>query len=66
MVNVAISALRVLCGDLLKCPVLRIEECLLLPRKVTRCYRVYSWEELRSLRDWAFFEGGVWRGLAPV
>lgn len=61
-VNVAISALRVLYRDLLKRPVVRIEECLPRPRKVTRRARVYSREELRllfvtgcrSLRDRAF------------
>jgi integrase/recombinase XerD len=61
-VNVAISALRVFYGSMLKRPVARIEECLPRPRKVTRRPRVYSREELRalfvtgcrSLRDRAF------------
>lgn len=61
-VNVAISALRVFYGVMLKRPVARIEECLPRPRKVTRRARVYSREELRrlfvtgcrSLRDRAF------------
>lgn len=61
-VNVAISALRVFYGVMLKRPVERIEECLPRPRKVTRRPRVYSREELRrlfvmgcrSLRDRAF------------
>lgn len=60
--NVAISALRVFYGVMLKRPVERIEECLPRPRKVTRRARVYSREELRilftqgcrSLRDRAF------------
>ena len=61
-INVAISALRVFYGVMLKRPVARIEECLPRPRKVTRRARVYSREELRrlfvtgcrSLRDRAF------------
>lgn len=61
-INVAISALRVFYGVMLKRPVQRIEECLPRPRKVTRRARVYSREELRrlfvlgcrSLRDRAF------------
>ncbi len=61
-VNVAISALRVFYGSMLKRPVARIEECLPRPRKVTRRARVYGREELRrlfvtgcrSLRDRAF------------
>jgi site-specific recombinase XerD len=61
-INVAISALRVFFGVMLKRPVQRIEECLPRPRKVTRRARVYSREELRrlfvtgcrSLRDRAF------------
>lgn len=58
----AISALRVFYGVMLKRPVAHIEECLPRPRKVTRRARVYSREELRrlfvtgcrSLRDRAF------------
>lgn len=61
-INVAISALRLFYGVMLKRPVARIEECLPRPRKVTRRARVYSREELRalfvtgcrSLRDRAF------------
>lgn len=48
-INVAISALRVFYGVMLKRPVARIEECLPRPRKVTRRARVYGREELRRL-----------------
>lgn len=61
-INVAISALRLFYGTMLKRPVERIKECLPRPRKVTLRARVYSREELRtlfvtgcrSLRDRAF------------
>lgn len=48
-VNVAISALRLLYGTLLKRPVERIEECLPRPRKVIQRARVYSRDELALL-----------------
>lgn len=48
-VNVAISALRLLYGTLLKRPVERMEECLPRPRKVIQRARVYSRDELALL-----------------
>ncbi len=48
-VNVAISALRLFFGTMLKRPVERIEECLPRPRKITQRARVYSRDELARL-----------------